>query len=178
MRFVAKRRDFYLHMSKKSSNFAAQNCFETKSGIMKKYLFISLMALVTMVFTGCEKSEQCRYQKMTVDIPVASADWAYDDQTRQLFVTVPVKSLTEEAYRYGNISMYHVYHKGKSTEFMTALPETVYKETTVEGSPYLYQEHFEWTFAPGFVEIVLTISDFYYDDYHPEDTDFKLQIIY
>jgi hypothetical protein len=31
MRFVAKRRDFYLHISEKSSNFAAQNAKRHKT---------------------------------------------------------------------------------------------------------------------------------------------------
>ena len=145
---------------------------------MKKYLFISMMALVTMAFTGCQSNEPCGYKKFTVDIPVAATEWTFDDNTRQYFVDVPVKQLTEEAYRYGNISMYHEYHKGKSTAFMTALPETIYEETTYEGEPYHFQTHIESTFAPGLVEIVITISDYYYEEYKPEDMDFKLQIIY
>lgn len=140
-----------------------------------------MMALVTMAFTGCQSNENepCRYAKFTVDIPVAATEWKFDADTRQYFVDVPVKQLTEEAYRYGNLSMYHEYHKGKSTAFMTALPETIYQETTsVEGDPYYFQTHIESTLSPGLVEIVITISDFYYKDYEPEDMDFKLQIIY
>ena len=137
-----------------------------------------MMALVTMAFTGCQSNEPCGYKKFTVDIPVAATEWTFDDNTRQYFVDVLVKQLTEEAYRYGNISMYHEYHKGKSTAFMTALPETIYEETTYEGEPYHFQTQIESTFAPGLVEIVITISDYYYEEYKPEDMDFKLQIIY
>ena len=147
---------------------------------MKKYLFISLFALVAMVFAGCtSQNEPCRYEKMTVDIPVKANEWQFDNGTRQYFVTVPVKQLTKDAYTYGNISMYHEYYKGSSDAFMAALPETSYEETTLDnGDPYFYQRHIEYTCKPGLVEIVITISDYYYDDYAPGKMDFKLQIIY
>ena len=151
---------------------------------MKKYLFISLFALVAMVFTGCvSQNEPCQYEKMTVDIPVAASDWAFDKGTRQYFVHVPVKQLTKDAYRYGNISMYHEYDKGKSSAWMSVLPETTYEETYLDNddgtqSPYYYQTHIEYTYGVQFVEIVITISDYYYEDYTPKAMDFKLQIIY
>ena len=146
---------------------------------MKKYLFISLLALVAIMFTGCtSQNEPCRYEKMTVDIPVKANDWQFDNGTRQYFVTVPVKQLTEDAYRFGNISMYHEYDKGKSSAWMSVLPETTYEETTVDDNPYYYQRHIEYTCKPGLVEIVITISDYYYEDYTPTAMDFKLQIVY
>lgn len=154
---------------------------------MKKYLFIAMMAAVSIVFAGCEKNDPCTckhepqvpcsFHKTTVDIPVAANEWTYDSETRQYFVHVPVEALTQDVYDFGDITIFHEYHHGTQQAFQVALPETTY-ETDPNDATYHYQQHIDYALGIGFVEIIITISDFYYNDFVPQDAMFRMQLTY
>ena len=159
---------------------------------MKKYLFIAMVAAVSMVFAGCEKNDPCTcnhtqtpcsFHKMTVDIPVAANEWQFDTNTKQYFVHVPVEGLTQDVYDFGDVTIFHEYHHGTKSAFQVALPETTYEliyEDNGDGtqSPYQYQQHIDYALGVGFVEIIITISDYFYDDFTPEDAFFRMQLTY
>ena len=153
---------------------------------MKKLFFIAMMAAVSMVFAGCEKNEPCKCQpqvpcsfhKTTVDIPVAASEWQFDTNTREYFVHVPVEALTQEVYDFGDVTIFHEYHPGTQSAFQVVLPETTYEEIIENNEAYHYQIHYNYAIGVGFVEIMITISDFYYDDYTPVDAMFRMQLSY
>ena len=156
---------------------------------MKKVLFIAIMAAVSMVFTGCEKSEPCTCQqtpcsfhKMTVNVPVAASDWEFEDDRLKIYV--PIKALTEEVYKFGDVSVYHEYHRGTKTAYQIPLPETLYtvlykdNGDGTQSVDYQYQQHIDYIYGIGFVKIYITFSDFIYDEYVPEDMYFHVQLTY
>ena len=125
---------------------------------------------------------------MTVDIPVAANEWTYDSDTRQYFVHVPVEALTADVYNFGDVTIFHDYHHGTQSAFMVTLPETTYEEIYLDNgdgtqSPYNYQQHIDYAIGIGFVEIIITISDFVYDAtlpnaYFVQDAMFRMQLTY
>ena len=154
---------------------------------MKKLFFIAMMAAVSMVFAGCEKNEPCKCQpqvpcsfhKTTVDIPVAAGEWTFDTNTREYFVHVPVEALTQDVYDFGDVTIFHEYHPGTQSAFQVVLPETTYEETVdSNNNPYFYQIHYNYAIGVGFVEIMITISDYIYGDFTPVDEMFRMQLTY
>ena len=170
-----------LHMWKKSSTFAAAKVMH-----MKKYLFICLMALVGMLFTGCkEKNEPCRYAKQSVYLFVEQDEWKWDNAKAQFYVHFKVPELTADAYDYGNYSVHREYEPKDGDPYQVGLPQTICLwEPIVDetGNPtgdiYPYQQHVDYRIGIGFVEIEVTNSDYLYDPGNPEGMVFHLQIIY
>ena len=159
---------------------------------MKKLFFIAMMAAVSMVFAGCEKNEPCTcthepqvpcsFHKMTVDIPVAAGDWTFENNMFNVYV--PIEALTEEVYHFGDVSIYREYHHGTQSAYQVTLPETsytvLYKDNGdgTQSVDYQYQQHIDYIFGVGYVQIYITISDFIYDDFVPADMYFHVQLTY
>ena len=152
-----------------------------KMTIMKKYLFICLMAVVALGMTGCVEKEctckPCQFCQETLDLTVLQKDWQFDGTVQVYFYRFDVPELTAEVYNYGEVSINREYNKGTSHAYQVTLPETTYKQTTVGSDPYYYQQHVDYAYGIGFVEIAVTISDFVYEAV-PETMYFRLQMTY
>lgn len=149
---------------------------------MKKSIIICLMTLgVIAGFTSCKQGNRYQLNKYTKDLIVNAGQWEFDKGANMYFCHFDVEELTTEVYDYGEISVSREYNTGTKNAYQVALPETSYKQILLdntEGSsdPYYYQQHIDYAFGVGFVEVFVTISDFYYDDYQPENMLFRLQL--
>jgi len=149
---------------------------------MKKYIFICLMAVVAMVFAACE-SNNAKFHKMTIDLVVKQSNWDFDNTTGQFFCHFEVPELTAQVYDYGEISVNREYNSGKANAYQVSLPETTYRYIDLDNgdgttTPYYYQEHVDCAYGIGFVEVFVTVSDFYYEGYTPDAMLFRLQMTY
>ena len=164
-------------MSKKSSNFAR------KIGkVMKKFIVISLLALVGVMFTACDNINKPK-QKRTVDLVANKNAWTFDNDVNMYFCHFDVPELTAQVYNYGEVSVNREYNNGTQNAYQVALPETSYIAIDLDNgdgttSPYYYQQHIDYAYGIGFVEVFLTISDYYYEDFSPEAMLFRMQMTY
>ena len=169
-------------MSEKSSTFAAAKVLRNANNYlkdMKKYLFISLLAIVVgAMFTACEVNDPT--VKKTIDLKVKGNQWDIDsvDHKCFYFCHFDVPELTKDVYNYGEISVNREYNSGTEYAYQVALPETTYCVDTIAGNPYYYTQHVDYAYGIGFVEVFVTISDYYYDEYVPETMLFRLQMTY
>ena len=157
---------------------------------MKKYVFITLLALVAVVFTACDRYPNAPKQKVTIDLVVNQNDWEFDEDANRFFCHFNVSALTAEAYNYGEISISREYNSGKANVYQVALPETSYKveeETDDEGNvinTFYYQQHIDYAVGIQWVEVTYTISDYIYPTnqngklINPESMLFRLQLTY
>ena len=151
---------------------------------MKKYLFICLLAVMAVGFTSCE-SENAPKNKRTIDLIVKQSAWDFDQSANMFYCHFDVPELTARVYNYGEVSINREYNSGTSNAYQVALPETTYKSeqlTDSVGNPvdeyFYYQQHIDYTYGIGFVEIFCTISDFYYEGFTPDAMVFRMQLTY
>ena len=128
-------------------------------------------------------TEECKFNKKTVDLVVTQDKWTFDEGVNQYYCHFNVPELTKDVCDYGEISVSHEYNSGTKNAYQVALPETSYKQVYIEDTdsttvPYYYQQHIDYAFGEGFVEVFCIISDFYYDDFTPEGMLFRLQLTY
>ena len=170
-----------MHICKKSSNFVA------KFGIfMKKTAFILISLMVMVGFASCEyHTTECRFHSKTLDLPVSSNEWQFDNATQRFYAHFTVKDLTSEIYNYGSWTISREYNSGTTNAYLVALPESIYKtEELNDGSIAYYTQHIDYAVGPGWVEITLTNSDYFYPAdaqgylYAPEAMHFLMQIVY
>ena len=152
---------------------------------MKKYVFISLLALVALVFTGCtdcnckhEPTPECQFHKKTVDLVANASSWSFDDGANMYYCHFDVPEITSTVYNYGEFSVNRKYNSGTQNAYQVALPETTYLQADVEGGTVFYQQHLDYAIGVGFIEVFCTISDFYYDGFSPDAMLFRLQMTY
>ena len=169
-----------LQIWKICSNFAAKICC-----VMKKFTFILLFVAAIVGMNSCTYNEPCRFNKNTVDIPVKWSDWKFDNEQLQFYVRVPVNTITEEVYKFGNFSMYHQYYKDTKDAYMVAMPQSMFMTDTLDtGDVAYYTQYLDYRTGIGYVEIQVTNSDYFYPTdaqghlYAPDDMDFRLEIIY
>ena len=149
---------------------------------MKKYVFISLMALVTMVFTGCQKNEPCQFNKKTIDLLVSTNDWKFDDVSHQFYVHYTLNEITSDLYTYGSFTLYREMVDDFNKPYLVALPMSLYLQDP--GSGDFYTQHIDYRVGVGYVEIQLTNSDWAYDTdeqgsfVSPGSMVFRMQIVY
>ena len=139
-----------------------------------------MVAVAAICLTSC-KQEPCRFNKHTKDLEVLANQWEFDKGANMYFCHFEVPELTAEVYNYGEVSVNHEYNSGKATAYQVALPETTYQEIALDNgdgttSPYYYCQHIDYAYGIGFVEVFITISDFYYDDFVPEQMHFRMQM--
>ena len=166
--------------------------FEETVEDMKKQLFLCLIAVVAMV--SCTRPINNYYntyevvgggvKKKTVDLTVNTNQWDFDKGTNQYFCHFDVPELTDSVYNYGEVSVNREYNSGTKNAYQVALPETSYLQIEITNddnttSPYFSQQHLDYAFGIGFVEVFCTISDFYYEDgWKPDGMLFRLQMTY
>ena len=156
---------------------------------MKKYVFISLMALVTMMFTGCQKNEPCQFNKKTIDLLVSTNDWKFDDVAHQFYVHYTLNEITSDLYTYGSFTLYREMVDDFNKPYLVALPMSLYLAETVDDgnggtTDIFYTQHIDYRVGVEYVEIQLTNSDWAYDTdeqgsfVSPESMVFRMQIVY
>ena len=148
----------------------------------EKYVILCLLAFMGMVLTGCQNNEP-QLRKMTIDLEVFQKNWTFDQQGNRYYCQFEVPELTSTIYNYGEVSLNREYNTGTKDAYQVALPETTYKSEQLTDSvgnlvDYYYQQHVDYIYGIGFVEVDLTISDFIYGDFQPEDMLFRLQMTY
>ena len=142
-----------------------------------------MMAVMGVLLTGCEKGQP--FHKKTIDLTVTSAQWDFDQNANMFFCHFDIPELTENVYNYAEISVNHEYNSGKNNAYQVALPETIYKveyekddKDSIINTVY-YQQHLDYAYGVGFVEVFCTISDFYYEEsWTPDAMLFRLQMSY
>ena len=155
---------------------------------MKKYVFISLLALVAMCFTGC-RSEDAPKHKKTIDLEVRSNDWMWDKDAEQFYCHFDVEEITSDVYNYGEFSLHREYYSGTKDAYQVALPQSQYLWENVEDTAGVvttiyYQQLVDYRVGFGYVEVQVTNSDYTYAEdqqgylIQPEYMRFRLQITY
>ena len=148
---------------------------------MKKYLLIGLVALMGLGMTGCtinsssEPSE--RMHKQTIDLNVKANSWVWDAGANMYYCHFDLPELTSDIYNYAEVSINREYNTGSSKAYQVALPETTYLTEKVNNQDYFYQQHIDYAYGVGFVEIFLTFSDYIYDQ-QPDPMVFRMQLTY
>lgn len=148
---------------------------------MKKYLLIGLVALMGLGMTGCtinsssEPSE--RMHKQTIDLNVKASSWIWDAGANMYYCHFDLPELTGDIYNYAEVSINREYNTGSSKAYQVALPETTYLTEKVNNQDYFYQQHIDYAYGVGFVEIFLTFSDYIYDQ-QPDPMVFRMQLTY
>ena len=150
---------------------------------MKKFLIIGLLAMMGLGMTGCtinsssEPSGSKIHQK-TIDLNVKASSWIWDAGANMYYCHFDLPELTSDIYNYAEVSVNREYKPGTKDAYQVALPETTYLTETVNNQNVFYQQHIDYAYGVGFVEIFLTLSDFYYEGFHPEAMYFRLQLTY
>ncbi len=148
---------------------------------MKKYLLIGLVAMMGLGMTGCtinsssEPSE--RMHKQTIDLNVKANSWVWDAGANMYYCHFDLPELTSDIYNYAEVSVNREYNTGSSKAYQVALPETTYLTEKVNNQDYFYQQHIDYAYGVGFVEIFLTFSDYVYDQ-QPDPMVFRMQLTY
>lgn len=157
---------------------------------MKKYIFISLLALVMLCLSGCEiHNEQCRFHSLSKYLAVNSQEWKYDKDNMQYYAHFDIPELNSDVYNYGNYSLHRVYNANTKDEYQVALPQSIYMIENVTDaagnvSEYYYTQGVDYRIGVGYVEIQVTNSDYFYTEdaqgylVPPERMDFHLQLIW
>ena len=131
--------------------------------------------------TGCtinsssEPSE--RMHKQTIDLNVKANSWVWDAGANMYYCHFDLPELTGDIYNYAEVSVNREYNTGSSKAYQVALPETTYLTEKVNNQDYFYQQHIDYAYGVGFVEIFLTFSDYVYDQ-QPDPMVFRMQLTY
>ena len=131
--------------------------------------------------TGCtinssnEPSE--RMHKQTIDLNVKASSWIWDAGANMYYCHFDLPELTSDIYNYAEVSVNREYNTGSSKAYQVALPETTYLTEKVNNQDYFYQQHIDYAYGVGFVEIFLTFSDYVYDQ-QPDPMVFRMQLTY
>lgn len=159
---------------------------------MKKYLFICLVALLSMSFTGCvindSKTPDCKFHTKSIYLTVYQQEWIYDTQNRQFYAHFDLPDLSAVIYNYGNYSLHREYNTNTQEAYQVALPQNIFCSEEVENAgvkeTVYYTQQVDYRVGVKYVEIQVTNSDFFYPaDTHgnpikPETMIFHLQLMY
>ena len=138
---------------------------------MKKYVLISLLALVAMCFTACEDRGP-RVQRESVYMTVEQNEWKWDNEAEQFYAHFNVPEITANVYNYGNYCLYREYNTGTKDAYQ------VVQDSTGADVTIYYQQLVDYRVGVGFVEVQVTNSDYYYSSVNPEKMVFHLQLMY
>ena len=159
---------------------------------MKKYLIIGLLAVMGLGMMSCSGSScdckhepviPCQFNKKTIDLVAKTTDWSFDTGAKMYYCHFDLPELTSDIYNYAEVSVNREYNSGTPNAYQVALPETTYLSVDLDNedgstSPYHYQQHLDYAFGVGFIEIFCTISDLYYEGFTPDAMLFRLQLTY
>ncbi len=150
---------------------------------MKKLSIIFAILVAAFTFTACEyqnvypKETIYATNSKTVDIHVASADWAYSSEGGYYYYTASVPALTKTIYDTGVITCYREYNHGTADAYQMNLPRVF--PVVDSGSGEVYSQIVDFSFLVGQVEIAVTNSDLKYDlNTTPEAMDFRLNMMW
>ena len=148
---------------------------------MRKKIVFSLVALMALALTSCEKQE---YHAQTFDLVVMQPDWKWDSDTKQFYYSFNVPYITRDVYNFGTITVSREFNNGTADAYQVALPMSTYlydeivdENDSVINTVY-YTQHIDYRFGVGYVDIQLTNSDYYYEEKNPESMVFRLQLVY
>ncbi len=152
---------------------------------MKKYLLIGLLAMMGLGMTSCSNTCDCKHEpvipcqfnKKTIDLVAQMSDWAFDTNANMYYCHFDLPELTSDIYNYAEVSINREYKTGTKDAYQVALPETTYLTETVNNQNVFYQQHIDYAYGVGFVEIFLTFSDYVYDQ-QPDPMVFRMQLTY
>ena len=149
---------------------------------MKKNVWIALCMLAGLFLTACNSNEP-QFHKAVVYMEVAKNEWKFDKDLKQFYVRFNVPELTAGVFNYGNYSLHREYNTGTADVYQVALPQSLYlwEEVTNADSTttiVYYQQLVDYRIGPGYVEIQVTNSDYFYGDYTPDAMLFHLQLTY
>ena len=146
---------------------------------MKKNVFIIAVLCALLGLASCDNRQpDCKYHALTRDLTVMQVDWQWDASNKQFFYHFDLPEVTPYIYNYGNWAICREYNYGKANAYQVALPQTVYYTEQVDSTTIYYSQLIDYAIGVGYVEIVLTNSDYFYDANNPETTHFRLQLIY
>ncbi len=160
---------------------------------MKKYIIICVMAIVGLWLPSCTYNtytepnasggSDCKFHAFTRDLKASASNWVFDSEANMYYAHFDIPDITNEVYKYGIITISREYKSGTDNAYLVSLPETSYQSVDLDNgdqttSPYYFSQHIDYAVGVGFVEIFITISDFYYDDFTPEAMQFRLQVAY
>jgi hypothetical protein len=148
--------------------------------MMKKGVFFALMAVVIIGLSSCERTkiinEPCQFNKKTIDMPIKSSEWKFDDENRQFYAHFNISALNADVYDYGTFSMYREYNYGTKDAYQVALPQSVFMtDTFEERSVVYYTQYIDYRVGIGYLDIQLTNSDYQYGQENPESMLFRFQ---
>ena len=149
---------------------------------MKKYLLIGLVAMMGLGMTGCtinssSEPSGSKIRQKTIDLNVKANSWIWDAGANMYYCHFDLPELTGDIYNYAEVSINREYNTGSSKAYQVALPETTYLTEKVNNQDYFYQQHIDYAYGVGFVEIFLTFSDYVYDQ-QPDPMIFRMQLTY
>ena len=132
---------------------------------------------------GCTCDPSSHLNKKTIFLNVSQNQWEFDNSVNMFYCHFDVPELTKAVYDNGEISIHHEYNSGTNNAYQVALPETMYQSEDIDNgdgtySTVYYQQHIDYAFGIGFVEVFFTISDFYYEGFTPVAMQFRLQMTY
>ena len=154
---------------------------------MKKYLFICLMALVAISFTGCvfndSTAPECKFHTKSIYLTVYQKEWQFDNDNQQFFAHFDLPDLTATIYNYGNYSLHREYNTGNPDAYQVALPQSIFCSEAIDDGQggtqtVYYTQMVDYRVGVGYVEIQVTNSDFFYPATNPETMNFHLQLMY
>ena len=146
---------------------------------MKKYLFISLLAVLSLCFTSCEENTP-QLRKKTIDLEVNETQWKYTASTHAYVAHFEVPQITWNIYHYGEISVSHEYYHDSIAAYQVPLPESSYlADTLSSGAIAFYTQHISYSAKAGAIDVSYIVSDYYYPEgFNPGKMYFRLQLTY
>ena len=159
---------------------------------MKKFLLMSVVVGAALLLTGCEYEScrcthtetPCNFHAVTIEMPIQQSDWQYMEldapDNAMFYVHFPIKELTASVYDYAVVNVYHEYNTGTKNAYQVLLPETTYKNDTLDDNSVVYfQHHVDYAYGIGYVEVFYTVSDAWYPlSFTPPAMHCRLQIVY
>jgi len=143
--------------------------------IMKKHILLAFVCALVLV--GCqEKSPECKYHKVSLNLTVKQPDWKFDDKARLFYYAFDVPEITRNVYDFGEWSLNREFDVKTNYPYQVPLPMNTFKcDTLQEDAVVYYTQYIDYRVGVGYVEIQLTNSDYLYGQENPESMSFRLQ---
>ena len=162
-----------MRISKKSSNFAAQN------NMLMKVRNI-LMVLCAVVMVSCQdNTPECKYHRVTRSLSTktdSQKHWQFDSVARQFYCHFDIPELTSYAYTYGEWSLSQIEKLDDGRTYQVLLPRSDFNTDIItEPTVVYYTQHIDYRVGIGYADIQVTNSDYLYSPEKPETMYFRLQ---
>lgn len=144
--------------------------------IMRKTILFLFCAIMALTMTSCTQRDDVN-RKETIDLAVNRNEWQWDEAGGFYFAHFTIPRLTSQVYNYGTVTCSREYLKGYKDAYQYPLPQTQHMQLIDGPNTFLWTQTVDFTYGIGFVDIVVTNSDYYYEQV-PEAMDFRLQFIW